>query len=238
MVGYPKTTGNRGPRTSTSASSRAGTATRCGRRAWRWPRELGPAPSRSDHGRLVEGGARPPVFVDFNQNAPHKTVFGAWFARPRVRRPGVDPAVVGRRRHSRPRGAHHRHRARPVLTRRRPVAWPSPTCRRTCSPCSNWPARLRRWAARRALAPGVPQAARRAHPGGAEPGQDVSARSTRSRRSGASPISSSASGRRPTRCAPFATPPPPSPPSRPTSWPTCPRRGCRRSRRWARPPPR
>jgi DNA ligase D len=26
-------------------------------------------------------GAR--VFVDFNQNAPHKTVFGAWFARPR-----------------------------------------------------------------------------------------------------------------------------------------------------------
>jgi DNA ligase D len=24
------------------------------------------------------------IFVDFNQNAPHKTVFGAWFARPRV----------------------------------------------------------------------------------------------------------------------------------------------------------
>ena len=24
------------------------------------------------------------VFVDFNQNAPHKTVFGAWCARPRV----------------------------------------------------------------------------------------------------------------------------------------------------------
>ncbi len=29
-----------------------------------------------------ERGTR--VFVDFNQNAPHKTVFGAWFARPRV----------------------------------------------------------------------------------------------------------------------------------------------------------
>jgi len=29
-----------------------------------------------------ERGAR--VFIDFNQNAPHKTVFGAWFARPRV----------------------------------------------------------------------------------------------------------------------------------------------------------
>ncbi|HEY2332112.1 MAG TPA: non-homologous end-joining DNA ligase, partial [Acidimicrobiales bacterium] len=24
------------------------------------------------------------IFVDFNQNAPHKTVFGAWFARPRT----------------------------------------------------------------------------------------------------------------------------------------------------------
>ena len=24
------------------------------------------------------------MFVDFNQNAPHKTVFGAWSARPRV----------------------------------------------------------------------------------------------------------------------------------------------------------
>jgi DNA primase len=29
-----------------------------------------------------ERGSR--IFVDFNQNAPHKTVFGAWFARPRV----------------------------------------------------------------------------------------------------------------------------------------------------------
>jgi len=29
-----------------------------------------------------ERGSR--VFVDFNQNAPHKTVFGAWFARPRT----------------------------------------------------------------------------------------------------------------------------------------------------------
>ena len=29
-----------------------------------------------------ERGTR--VFVDFNQNAPHKTVFGAWCARPRV----------------------------------------------------------------------------------------------------------------------------------------------------------
>ena len=42
-----------------------------------------PAP-RPHHGRMVEGGAGPHVFVDFNQNAPHKTVFAAWCVRPRV----------------------------------------------------------------------------------------------------------------------------------------------------------
>ena len=39
-------------------------------------------------------GAR--VFVDFNQNAPHKTVFGAWFATTAGRRAGLDPTGVGR----------------------------------------------------------------------------------------------------------------------------------------------
>ena len=42
-------------------------------------------PPRSHHRGVVEGGARAAgVFVDFNQNAPHKTVFGAWCVRPRV----------------------------------------------------------------------------------------------------------------------------------------------------------
>ncbi|MBV8461664.1 MAG: non-homologous end-joining DNA ligase [Acidimicrobiales bacterium] len=83
ITGYPKTTGNRGihvyvrllPRW-TSTEVRAG--------AVALAREL----SRR-HPDLVtanwwkeERGAR--VFVDFNQNAPHKTVFGAWFVRPRV----------------------------------------------------------------------------------------------------------------------------------------------------------
>lgn len=36
-----------------------------------------------------ERGAR--VFVDFNQNAPHKTVFGAWCVRPRVGAPVSTP---------------------------------------------------------------------------------------------------------------------------------------------------
>jgi DNA ligase D len=83
IVGYPKTTGNRGihiyvrlePRWD-SFSVRAG--------AVALARELG-----RRHPDLItsnwwkeERGRR--VFVDFNQNAPHKTVFGAWFARPRV----------------------------------------------------------------------------------------------------------------------------------------------------------
>jgi DNA primase len=53
------------------------------RRGGPGPRARAPLP-RPGHGQLVEGGARQRVFVDFNQNAPHKTVFGAWFARPRV----------------------------------------------------------------------------------------------------------------------------------------------------------
>ncbi len=83
VVGYPKTTGNRGlhvyirlePRWD-SFEVRAGAVSLA--------REL-----ERRHPDLItanwwkeERGER--VFVDFNQNAPHKTVFGAWFARPRV----------------------------------------------------------------------------------------------------------------------------------------------------------
>ena len=35
------------------------------------------------------------VFVDFNQNAPHKTVFGAWFVRPRVGAQVSTPLLLG-----------------------------------------------------------------------------------------------------------------------------------------------
>ena len=111
MVGYPKTTGNRGihvyvrlePRWD-SFEVRAG--------AVALAREL-----ERRHPDLItanwwkeERGER--VFVDFNQNAPHKTVFGAWFARPAGRRPGVDPAGLGRGRHGRSGGADHPDRPR------------------------------------------------------------------------------------------------------------------------------
>ncbi len=83
IVGYPKTTGSRGihvyvrlePRWDSYEVRAAAVAL---------AREL-----ERRHPGLVtaewwkeQRGER--IFVDFNQNAPHKTVFGAWFARPRV----------------------------------------------------------------------------------------------------------------------------------------------------------
>ncbi|HMD47340.1 MAG TPA: non-homologous end-joining DNA ligase [Acidimicrobiales bacterium] len=83
IAGYPKTTGNRGihvyvrlePRWDSLAVRAAAVAV---------AREL-----ERRHPDLItanwwkeERGAR--IFVDFNQNAPHKTVFGAWFVRPRT----------------------------------------------------------------------------------------------------------------------------------------------------------
>ena len=61
----------------------AGPPTRCGRRRWRWPARLEQA--RPDLVTAAwwkeERGER--VFIDFNQNAPHKTIFGAWSVRAR-----------------------------------------------------------------------------------------------------------------------------------------------------------
>ena len=83
MVGYPKTTGNRGihvyvrlePRWD-SFSVRAGAVALARELERRYPDLI------TANWWKEERGER--VFIDFNQNAPHKTVFGAWFARPRV----------------------------------------------------------------------------------------------------------------------------------------------------------
>lgn len=83
LVGWPKTTGSRGihvyvrllPGHDAITVRRAAVAV---------ARELArrhPA-TVTDAWWKEERGAR--VFVDFNQNAPHKTVFSAWSARPRV----------------------------------------------------------------------------------------------------------------------------------------------------------
>ena len=83
MIAYPKTTGNRGLHIYLRLEERwDATAVRSA--AVALAREL-----ERRHTELItanwwkeERGER--VFVDFNQNAPHKTVFGAWFARPRT----------------------------------------------------------------------------------------------------------------------------------------------------------
>ena len=83
LVGYPKTTGNRGLHVYVRLERRwDSTAVRAA--AVALAREL-----ERRHPELVtanwwkeERGER--IFVDYNQNAPHKTVFGAWFARPRT----------------------------------------------------------------------------------------------------------------------------------------------------------
>ncbi|MGH3421064.1 MAG: non-homologous end-joining DNA ligase, partial [Streptosporangiaceae bacterium] len=83
MVGHPKTTGSRGmhvyvrlePRWD-SFEVRAGAVALARELERRRPDLI------TANWWKEERGER--VFVDFNQNAPHKTVFGAWFARPRV----------------------------------------------------------------------------------------------------------------------------------------------------------
>jgi DNA ligase D len=83
VVGYPKTTGNRGvhiyvrlePRWD-SFEVRSGAVALARELERRHPDLITANWWKEERGRRV--------FVDFNQNAPHKTVFGAWFARPRV----------------------------------------------------------------------------------------------------------------------------------------------------------
>jgi len=83
MTGYPKTSGNRGihiyvrllPQWD-SYDVRAGAVALARELERRQPDLVTANWWKEDRGERV--------FVDFNQNAPHKTVFGAWFARPRV----------------------------------------------------------------------------------------------------------------------------------------------------------
>jgi DNA ligase D len=82
MVGYPKTTGNRGlhvyvrlePRWD-SYQVRAAAVAAARELERRRPELITAAWWKEERGRRV--------FVDYNQNAPHKTVFGAWSVRAR-----------------------------------------------------------------------------------------------------------------------------------------------------------
>ena len=82
LVGYPKTTGNRGVHVYVRLMSRwssyevrAAAVAVARELARRRPDLITDAWWKEERGRRV--------FVDFNQNAPHKTVFGAWSVRAR-----------------------------------------------------------------------------------------------------------------------------------------------------------
>ncbi len=83
LTGYPKTTGNRGIHIYVRLEPRWD-AYQVRAAAVALARELErrhPDSLTAEWWKELRGER---VFVDFNQNAPHKTVFGAWFARPRV----------------------------------------------------------------------------------------------------------------------------------------------------------
>ena len=111
IVGYPKTTGNRGlhvyvrlePRWD-SYQVRSAAVAVARELERRRPDILTAQWWKEDRGERV--------FVDFNQNAPHKTVFGAWCVRARAGRPGFDAAALGRDRRDPPGRADDRVAAR------------------------------------------------------------------------------------------------------------------------------
>ena len=105
--GWPKTTGNRGIHVYTRLEPRW-TPIEVRRAAVAVARELARRrpDAITDAWWKEERGER--VFVDFNQNAPHKTVFGAWSVRARPARRGVDAVRLGRARRHRSRGVHLR----------------------------------------------------------------------------------------------------------------------------------
>ena len=97
VTGHPKTTGNRGlhvhvrlePRWDSYAvrSAAVAVARELERRR---PDVLTAAWWKEERGERI--------FVDFNQNAPHKTVFGAWSRARAAGRAGLVPAALGRAR--------------------------------------------------------------------------------------------------------------------------------------------
>lgn len=83
LVGFPKTTGNKGLHIYvrlvpeyTSYDVRAAAVAMARELERRRPDLITAAWWKEERGKRV--------FIDFNQNAPHKTVFGAWSVRPRV----------------------------------------------------------------------------------------------------------------------------------------------------------
>ena len=153
--------------------ARSRTRTWSGRRRWPLAREL----ERRRPDLLTaawwkeERGER--IFVDYNQNAPHKTVFGAWCVRARAGAQVSTPVPLGRAARIAPRRPHDRHRARPAREGRRPVGRACTTTPQSLEPLlALHRARPRRRADGRPVAARLPEAARRTAPGRSEPGEE------------------------------------------------------------------
>ncbi|MEZ5134134.1 MAG: hypothetical protein R2699_03510 [Acidimicrobiales bacterium] len=127
-----------------------------------------------------ERGTR--VFVDFNQNAPHKTVFGAWSARARTGAQVSCLFASGRPRRHRSRGVHGRHRARAPRRRRRPVGRHARRAADDRRSARVVLARHRRRADGRPVAARVPEDAAGTSPRGAQPSRQARRRGLERRR--------------------------------------------------------
>ena len=172
MVGYPKTTGNRGVHVYVRLEPRWDSyqvrfaAVAVARELERRRPDLITASWWKE-----ERGER--IFIDYNQNAPHKTVFGAWSVRARVGRAGVDAAALGRDRRDPPRRAHDREPARTARRGGRPVGGDQRRTAVARAAPRHARARPRQRAHGRPVAAGVPEAARRATPRRPEPRPQV-----------------------------------------------------------------
>ena len=109
------------------------------------------------------------VFIDFNQNAPHKTIFGAWSVRAR---PGAQVSTPW------PGTSSTTSHPDELTIATVPAAAAAPgdpwatmsDDPQSLDPCWRWPTATRPPGCRRAVAAGLPEAARRAAPRGAQPG--------------------------------------------------------------------
>ena len=105
---YPKTTGKHGihvyVRLAAAVGSDPGARARPSR-SRASSRAAIPTSSPTRGGRKSAGER---IFIDFNQNAPHKTVFGAWCVRARPGAQVSTPFALGRARHDRSRRADDR----------------------------------------------------------------------------------------------------------------------------------
>ena len=171
IVGYPKTTGNKGLHVYVRLESRwdsyevrsaaVAVARELERRR---PDVLTAQWWKEDRGERV--------FVDFNQTAPHKTVFGAWCVRGPRGSSGVDTHRLGRDRRDPPGRADDRLSPEEGRNPRRSVVGDEREAAIARATPRHAQARPGGWTHGRAVASGLSEATRRAAPGLTEPREE------------------------------------------------------------------